>query len=420
MQIAPTAVANGYNEFAREGTSAAPKGDAREGSIIVDLVITGFEDANEIPDVVEKAVARAAVESSDERLRVILSAMLGQEKSPVVTVKPVLLTPEQQQKMRSLVSILPAEHAPNLSSWSDPIKATLDAYKAEVSQKAHATLKGARHRSDDALSVDLLVWAGKRLREMLSDGERKPISEGTLATFARLVTLCAIEAAQAEMQLDAAVRAIKSGPAEAAKDTGKDSITRHIECEREPQQKPSTEQQGTFHKKELALKARGLRGDPIGDAGILELATTLKTDEAPTVLYQKQSIADALKTNMSHGFLDLSRKGIDDAGAWALAEALKTNDALKTLYLSNNSIGDAGAQALAEALQTNTALTRLDLDNNSIGDAGAQALAEALKTNDALTELWLYNNSIGDAGAQALAEAQRASRAAGRELTIIL
>lgn len=207
LPVAATAATNGLIEFAPDGTGAAPFRDARGGSIVVDLVVTGFKDADAIPKVVADAIAQAAVESSDERLRFILSAMLGQEKRPVVKVKQSLLTPERQEELRRLSLKLPAEDLPNLSSWSEPVKATLDTYKEEVAQRARDTLKEARNQSVFAQGVGIFVWAGARLKEMLSAIEHDPIGEGTLATYARIVTLYAIEAAQVEMQLDAAFTA---------------------------------------------------------------------------------------------------------------------------------------------------------------------------------------------------------------------
>ena len=65
----------------------------------------------------------------------------------------------------------------------------------------------------------------------------------------------------------------------------------------------------------------------------------------------------------------------------SLAGALKTNVTVHTLYLGFSRIGVEGAQALADALKTNATLHTLKLSYTSIGDEGARALADALKMN---------------------------------------
>ena len=55
-----------------------------------------------------------------------------------------------------------------------------------------------------------------------------------------------------------------------------------------------------------------------------------------------------------------------------------------------------GVIPIANALATNTTLTYLDLSDNNIGDSGAEFLANALARNTTLTQLVLEFNNISD------------------------
>jgi serine/threonine protein kinase len=98
--------------------------------------------------------------------------------------------------------------------------------------------------------------------------------------------------------------------------------------------------------------------------------------------------------------LDLTNKGIGDAGVKALA-ALPALANRSTIILSGNGIGDAGVKALAESPHV-VNLAKLVLWDNHIGDEGVKALAESPNLAG-LNTLDLGRNRLGDDGAIALA-----------------
>ena len=126
------------------------------------------------------------------------------------------------------------------------------------------------------------------------------------------------------------------------------------------------------------------------------------------------SLAQALRSNRSLTYLDLSFNEVGKAGAAALGEALQSNCTLSHLFLCSNAIGDSGTAPLGEGLQSNCSLSRLYLTENGIGDPGAEALGKAMQSNRSLTHLNLQVNLIGDLGAAALA---RALKSTGIQLT---
>ena len=85
---------------------------------------------------------------------------------------------------------------------------------------------------------------------------------------------------------------------------------------------------------------------------------------------------------MSYGVLDsilgdkvvLRHSGLDDSKAKEIGEALKSNSTLTYLDMSYNFIGDSGAMALSSALKINSTLTELNLGYNPIGDEGTLSL----------------------------------------------
>ena len=97
-------------------------------------------------------------------------------------------------------------------------------------------------------------------------------------------------------------------------------------------------------------------------------------------------LADAIKSpEVTLQMLSLADDSIGDAGAIELAAALMTNQHLTSLHLGKNLIGDVGALALAQVLSPeqapNSKLQVLNLVDNPISDGGAAALAESLKFN---------------------------------------
>ena len=68
-------------------------------------------------------------------------------------------------------------------------------------------------------------------------------------------------------------------------------------------------------------------------------------------------------------------------------------------------VGIAVSTLSPEALLTNKSLTFLDLTNNSIGNDGASELAKVLRRNQTITEMKLWGNPIGKSGAEALSQA---------------
>ena len=71
-------------------------------------------------------------------------------------------------------------------------------------------------------------------------------------------------------------------------------------------------------------------------------------------------------------------------------------------------IGIAASTLSPEALLSNKSLTFLDLTNNSIGNDGASELAKVLQRSQTITEMKLWGNPISKSGAEALSQAFRA------------
>jgi hypothetical protein len=119
-----------------------------------------------------------------------------------------------------------------------------------------------------------------------------------------------------------------------------------------------------------------------------------------------QTLANALKENMTVTVVNLCDNEIGAEGASALADALKENTTVTEIHLSYNQIGAEGASALANALELNTTVTTIWIGtSNQIGNEGAAALADALEVNKSVTFMHLGSNQIGNEGAAALANA---------------
>eukprot|EP00300_Choanocystis_sp_HF-7_P028025 c33375_g1_i1.p1 GENE.c33375_g1_i1~~c33375_g1_i1.p1 ORF type:complete len:284 (-),score=89.70 c33375_g1_i1:5-808(-) len=129
-----------------------------------------------------------------------------------------------------------------------------------------------------------------------------------------------------------------------------------------------------------------------------------------TVEVAGRTMARTFRHNKALKHLNLIDQQISDDVAEALAEGLRSKrNTLKVLNLGGNRIGDVGAKALGNALRTNTSLTYLELTRNNISTEGAKAIAQALHSNKSLNELGLGGNAIGDAGAAAFIEALNAN-----------
>ena len=120
---------------------------------------------------------------------------------------------------------------------------------------------------------------------------------------------------------------------------------------------------------------------------------------------EAKMLADALQSNTSLTYLNLSYNQISDEGVRVLASALRTHPSLKRLDLQGNQISDEGVKALANGLRTNMKLEYLSLESNQIGDDGVKALARSLQANTILQSLILHSNQIGNEGVKALANA---------------
>jgi Leucine Rich repeat len=164
----------------------------------------------------------------------------------------------------------------------------------------------------------------------------------------------------------------------------------------------------------MTLKVLDLRGNSIGDEGVVALARSLKKKSALTELHLNENDisstgAASLASVFKHGSplkeLHLSFNDIDDGGASALSDALRENTSLRVLKLNGNRIGYRGASAMSRLLQGVTGLTELDLNGNTVGDTGCIEVAKALKANMTLKRLDLGCNAIGDKGACALSDA---------------
>ncbi|EGD73826.1 hypothetical protein PTSG_05519 [Salpingoeca rosetta] len=98
-------------------------------------------------------------------------------------------------------------------------------------------------------------------------------------------------------------------------------------------------------------------------------------------------ICEALKSNSSVFYLDLSYNRITDAGAATISRLLETNHSIISLSLDCNDITERGADTISKMLQVNSALKILSLRGNKIGRAGNLSLASVLQVNQTLESL---------------------------------
>lgn len=122
--------------------------------------------------------------------------------------------------------------------------------------------------------------------------------------------------------------------------------------------------------------------------------------------------------------LYLSSSDCGDEIAESLARALKNNISLQVLSLTDSLVTTTGAAAISDGISCNTTLRRLNLDRNAIGDAGMHAFGQSIPQSSlqsfsvcwnsltdasmdfeavcGLQELHLNGNKISDRGALSL------------------
>ena len=156
----------------------------------------------------------------------------------------------------------------------------------------------------------------------------------------------------------------------------------HAEDQFRERNTPSTSSNASARCFSQTLSTLSLDQNPIGDAGV-------------------QQLADALLINKTLTALSLNRTDIGAASARSLADVLKVNRmpdtrfpflrratmGITTLNLRGNEIGDAGEQSKtsslpdASLLYPTKPLTTLDLGRTGLFDEGARYLAQALTIN---------------------------------------
>jgi hypothetical protein len=119
--------------------------------------------------------------------------------------------------------------------------------------------------------------------------------------------------------------------------------------------------------------------------------------------------AKFIRDNPFVKYLDLRGNNIQAKGAIALANGIKLNRSLRSLNLKWNSIGrdPSGISALADALKSNLTIGHVDLRNNRINNVGAKHIAEMLKANTTITHLDLSWNDLGVDGGMALLDGMK-------------
>ena len=158
-----------------------------------------------------------------------------------------------------------------------------------------------------------------------------------------------------------------------------------------PGEETSTSQYARARAEALALKQRviakfdfvpaglqelNLRGNMLGDRGIVLLASVLEQDRMIRVL-------------------DLARTGFGEIGAVALGAAMENMGALEWLSLEWNLIGSGkGALGIATGLRNSITLKCLDISECSLGDKGGSFIASALAENEVLQEIDLGSNRL--------------------------
>ncbi|CAM9972839.1 unnamed protein product [Ectocarpus sp. 6 AP-2014] len=141
---------------------------------------------------------------------------------------------------------------------------------------------------------------------------------------------------------------------------------------------------------------------PAASAGLLErldLADNTLGEEGGRVL------AEALATQPSLTYVNLSECDLGDEGAAAVAKALSgTAPGVRELEFSYNELTAEGAAAVAACAERKSAsLEYLGLEGNEMGSAGAKSIAKALAPARVIRKVQLSTNEIGTSGALAVA-----------------
>ena len=121
---------------------------------------------------------------------------------------------------------------------------------------------------------------------------------------------------------------------------------------------------------------------------------------APVVPVPAPAPAPVLPALDANGVLDLSDRGLGDAGIIAIAPHFSAE--MREIWLNGNDIGPAGAQAIANNLNRAQGLVHIELGGNHIGGEGARALVQQLPNG--FETIFLPGNNLGDAEVEALAQ----------------
>jgi Ran GTPase-activating protein (RanGAP) involved in mRNA processing and transport len=161
------------------------------------------------------------------------------------------------------------------------------------------------------------------------------------------------------------------------------------------------------------LRSLALVNTPLGDSGVLRLASVLVANTTLEHL-------DLSGTGMTHvgvgglamaigsgctslRSLSLERNSIDAEGATNFATtALRVSTSLHVLSLAYNTIGNDGVAAIARAVGARNVLQSLNVGKNKITAEGAQQLATNLQDCTSLFDLSLFGNRVGATGARAI------------------
>jgi len=141
-----------------------------------------------------------------------------------------------------------------------------------------------------------------------------------------------------------------------------------------------------------SLKHLNLALTSIGNAGAIALAEALKKNQGLQVLNlycnsfttATKCIAKAMETNTTLLDLNVSGNRRDETKPLRFAKMLMTNKTLQRLDISH--LGMRGSDLFADALKTNTTLKYLNLSGNLISEKYTKKYAEALESNTTLEE----------------------------------
>ncbi|XP_032754447.1 leucine-rich repeat-containing protein 34 [Rattus rattus] len=113
--------------------------------------------------------------------------------------------------------------------------------------------------------------------------------------------------------------------------------------------------------------------------------------------YGIQQLCNALHSNSTLRYLDVSCNKITRDGMVFLADVLKINTTLEVLDLSFNRIENAGAKYLSETLTShNRSLKALSVVSNKIEGEGLVALSQSMNTNLVLSNIYIWGNKFDE------------------------